>query len=96
MLIPEKVEVRRIREGEFLVTVGKEPTASRHNVTLKESDYVRLSGAKIEREELIAKSFEFLLERETKESILAGFDLLDIARYFPSFERDIQRRVRVR
>ena len=36
--------------------------------------------------ELIKKSFAFLLDRESKESILASFDLTVISRYFPEFE----------
>jgi hypothetical protein len=35
-----------------------------------------------------------LLEHEPKESILPRFDLLEIARYFPSFERDLQQKLR--
>jgi hypothetical protein len=33
------------------------------------------------------------LEHEPKESILARFDLQDIGRYFPEFEREIKRRL---
>ena len=40
--------------------------------------------------ELIKKSFEFLLERESKESILSSFDLPVISRYFPEYERVIK------
>ena len=39
------------------------------------------------------RSFEFLLEREPKESILARFDLSVIARYFPEYDREIARRL---
>ena len=41
-----------------------------------EKDYWRkLTGEKIEPEELVKKSFEFLLAREPKESILRSFNL---------------------
>ncbi|MFP4384841.1 MAG: hypothetical protein ACLFST_05240 [Spirochaetia bacterium] len=39
--------------------------------------------------DLIKKSFEFLLKRESKESILSSFDLPTIQRYFPEYERTI-------
>jgi hypothetical protein len=35
--------------------------------------------------------FEFLLARESKESILRSFALPEIGRYFPEFEREIKR-----
>jgi hypothetical protein len=41
----------------------------------------------------VRRSFEFLLEREPKESILARFDLSVISRYFPEYEDEIKRRL---
>ena len=38
-------------------------------------------------EELVRRSFEFLLERESKESILREFDLSVIQRYFPEYDQ---------
>ena len=66
---------------------------STHHVTLKQEDYARLTGGKTEPEELVRRSFEFLLEREPKESILKRFDLSVISRYFPEYEREIQKRL---
>ena len=37
-------------------------------------------------EELVRDSFGFLLERESKESILKEFDLAMIKRYFPEYD----------
>jgi hypothetical protein len=76
---------------EFHVRVIEGASESSHHVTLATEDYDRLTGGKITPEELITRSFQFLLAREPKESILARFDLMVIARYFPSFERDIKR-----
>ena len=42
---------------------------------------------------LVEASFAFLLERETKESILREFDLPVIGRYFPEYEPEIGRRL---
>ncbi len=38
-------------------------------------------------EELVRRSFEFLLHRESKESILREFDLSVIRRFFPDYDR---------
>jgi hypothetical protein len=43
-------------------------------------------------ERLVRVSFEFLLEREPASSILAEFDLSDIARYFPEYWDELARR----
>jgi hypothetical protein len=45
-------------------------------------------------ERLVQASFEFLLEREPKEAILRQFELADIGRYFPEYERVIPRRLK--
>jgi hypothetical protein len=37
-------------------------------------------------EELVRRSFEFLLQRESKESILREFELSVIQRYFPDYD----------
>jgi len=41
-------------------------------------------------EELIRRSFEFLLKREAKESILRDFNLSVIQRYFPEYDTAIR------
>jgi len=38
-------------------------------------------------EELIRRSFEFLLQRESRESILREFDLSVIQCYFPDYDQ---------
>jgi len=45
---------------------------------------------KVPPEELVKKSFEFLLAREPKESILREFNLREIAKYFPEYESEIK------
>jgi hypothetical protein len=88
-----KIDVQKIGDEEFQVVVVEGTTRSSHRVTLKADDYNRLSAGKVEPHELIRKSFEFLLEHESKESILTSFDLMEIGRYFPSFEREIKQRL---
>lgn len=73
------------------VTVGGDSRATRHEVRVGADDVKRLgSGATVER--LVHASFEFMLEREPRESILRAFDLPMIGRYFPEYEREIRRR----
>ena len=79
---------------EFQVTVQDGRSSTQHWVSLSKADYQRLvggSGASPER--LVSASFRFLLEREPKESILRSFDLTVISRYFPEYERQIQKRL---
>jgi hypothetical protein len=49
----------------------------------------RLGGSRAAPEELVRRSFEFLLAREPKESILRRFDLPVIGRYFPEYEAEM-------
>jgi hypothetical protein len=86
------IEVRHLSGNQYEVRVT-DGTATTHQVTLKEADRVRLGGADISGDELIAESFRFLLERESNTSILRKFDLPVIGTYFPEYERDIRKRV---
>ena len=78
---------------EFRVTVRERGSQTRHRVTLREVDYQRLSGGETSPAALVTESFRFLLERESKESILGSFDLTLIGRYFPEYEREISKRL---
>ena len=91
--MPATLEVERKKEGEFLVTVTEGRSQSSHRVTVRPDYYEKLSGGKVSAEDLVRRSFEFLLKREPKESILGQFDLSVIARYFPDYERQIQKRL---
>ena len=86
------IEVRHLSNDQYEVRVT-DGTATTHQVTLKEADRVRLGGADISGDELIAESFRFLLERESNTSILRKFDLPVIGTYFPEYERDIRKRI---
>ena len=88
-----KIEVEKVDASHFRVHVIEAGSKSTHQVTLDPKDYARLAGATAEPEELIRKSFQFLLEREPKESILSRFDLSVISRYFPEYDREIKKRL---
>lgn len=79
--------------GRFRVTVTDDSGQSRHSVSLSPGFYEKLTGKKVPEELLIERSFQFLLERESKESILREFDLPLIGRYFPNYENEIRKRL---
>jgi hypothetical protein len=83
------IRVNVIHENKYKVIVEQEGSITTHTVTLDDKYYEKLTQRKIQKEELIKKSFEFLLQREPKESILRKFDLKVIGRYFPEYERII-------
>jgi hypothetical protein len=87
------VEVTRIGSGdpiELEVAVADGHGRTRHRVTLQRATLARLAPGASE-EAFVAAAFEFLLEREPKESILSRFDVDVISRYFPEFETVIGR-----
>ncbi len=73
------------------VTVGGRGPATSHDVSVSAADLARLAPGATDPTDLVARSFAFLLAREPKASILGRFDLLVIARYFPEYEREINR-----
>jgi hypothetical protein len=91
--MPAKIEVEKFDASRFRVRVIEAGSESTHQVTLNPKDYGRLAVGTADPEKLIRKSFEFLLEREPKESILSRFDLSIINRYFPEYEGEIKKRL---
>ena len=74
----------------FDVTVREGGSSTSHRVKLSKSDYERLTASsQLSPSDLVKKSFDFLLERESKESILSSFELTLIGRYFPEYESTI-------
>ncbi|MGI0043221.1 MAG: hypothetical protein ACRD47_05880 [Nitrososphaeraceae archaeon] len=63
-----------------------------HQVTMDKDYYMDLTErGRIIPEEFVKKSFEFLLDRESKDSILRQFDIAQINDYFPEYEKEIKR-----
>jgi hypothetical protein len=88
-----KIEVEKIDNSKFRVRIIEAGGETIHDVTVTPNDYARLTNGKVDPEELVRRSFEFLLEREPKESILTRFDLSVISRYFPEYVKEIKRRL---
>ena len=89
-----RIEVEEMRRDSFRVMVRDGDGRTVHTVTVEPAYARRLTGGAAPPEELVRRSFEFLLEREPKESILGSFDLSVIRRYFAGYEEEISRRVR--
>ena len=91
-----EISVESIEENEdstvFSVEVTESDSSSNHRVTLANADYGKLAPEGVEPEELIEESFQFLLEKEPKESILSSFELTVIGNYFPEYEDKIANR----
>ena len=83
------IEVEKVEGDVFRVRVRERGGQSEHRVTLKPADYERLAKGGESKETFLRRCFEFLLERESKESIMSSFDVMVIARYFPEFESTI-------
>ena len=69
---------------DVVVMDGRSKTT--HRVTVPEDLYQRLTSGNITRAQCVEAAFRFLLDRESKESILRSFDLPLISHYFPEFE----------
>ena len=78
----------------FTVQVEEERRVTEHRVRMSDDDYKKLSMGAVTPEECVRKSFEFLLERESKESILREFDIMKIAYYFPEYPKALERRIK--
>jgi hypothetical protein len=83
------IKVEKIDGTTYKVTIDDRSTTT-HTVTVDPAYYKKLTRGEATPEHLIAKSFEFLLERESNTSILSSFDLPVIGRYFPEYERTIR------
>lgn len=79
------------------VSVDHAGRRTRHTVKVTRSDLERWAGGtqrqEVEEhvEDLVARSFEFLLEREPQSAILTTFDLSVIQRYFPEYDAAFRR-----
>lgn len=71
------------------VAVDHAGERTRHTVAVTESDLDRWGHGEVE--DLVRRSFDFLLRREPPSSILKRFDLSVIQRYFPEYDREIRR-----
>jgi hypothetical protein len=88
-----EVESRPVADGWLAtVTVADRDARIEYAVSVSASELARFDPGAADPGALVRRSFEFLLAREPKESILRSFSLSVIGRYFPEYEREIGRR----
>jgi hypothetical protein len=90
----DMIQVRLTAERDpllFDVVVAEGTGETRHHVTMSREMCARLTAGKHTPERCLEAAFRFLLDREPKESILRRFDVTEISRYFPEFEREMPR-----
>jgi hypothetical protein len=83
------IQIVEIDSSTYQVTVTAQNTTT-HTVIVQVDYALKLTSGRISNTELLKKSFEFLLQRESNTSILRSFDLSVISRYFPEYEREIK------
>jgi hypothetical protein len=76
-------------EYTFFVIISDESSSTEHKVILQRVNYHDLAHSDVTPNDLVKKSFEFLLDREPKESILNEFDLMEIMHYFPEYKEKV-------
>jgi hypothetical protein len=85
------IKIEKKDENTFLVEVDQDGL-TKHEVTVDPNYYKKLTkDRRLTTEDLIKKSFEFLLERESNQSILKKFNLEVIQQYFPEYESEISK-----
>ena len=84
-----KISVHSADSSKFRVTIEQGHSKSTHEVGVSPLELAKYGG-KATAERLVEASFEFLLEREPKESILRSFNLSDIEHYFPEYPKQIR------
>ena len=82
------MRIEKLTEDVFKVTVSG-VVETRHEVTVNDIAYQRLTSGRATKGELLAFSFKFLLDREPNTSILSKFDITVISQYFPEYESEL-------
>ncbi len=87
------IQIESLGEDEYRVIVRESGDQTEHLVIAPAEYCESLTGGTIPVADLLRLSFEFLLDREPKESILRRFELPVIGRYFPEYEQAMKHRI---
>jgi hypothetical protein len=87
-----KIEVAADQPGTYAVIVSEGGSKTTHVVRVTPAEHAKYAPDATP-EALVRASFEFLLERESKESILRQFSLSTIESYFPDYPKQIRSRL---
>lgn len=95
--MPPIIKIKQLssdeQDLEFEVEIQEGEKRTSHRVTVAQDFYQNLTEGKIPTEELVKISFQFLLAKEPKESILRSFNIEEIQSYFPEYEGEIKKRI---
>ena len=86
-----QILANRTSDGWVCTVTVEEKNSTEHTVKITRQFYNKLTKGNAPIDKLVRASFEFLLEREPKESILKEFDLPVIGRYFDEYESEMMR-----
>ena len=84
------ISVESIDNNSFSVSVTMD-SSTEHIVLLNDRFHQDVTNNKLTKTELITHSFEFLLKRESNQSILKKFNLEIISQYFPEYIDEIKK-----
>jgi hypothetical protein len=87
-----QITVTHQGKSTYHVTVEEGGSRTSHDVTATPEHLTRYAPGSTP-EKLVKASFEFLLERERKESILPRFELPVVERYFPEYPQKIREKL---
>ena len=83
-----KAVIRRDEDGWTAHVTVVDRVTTEHDVRITKADQERYGD---EVGDLVHRSFEFLLARESNTSILREFSLSTIERYFPEYAEEVRR-----
>jgi len=89
-----QIDVDKIKEDDkgfvFEVLLDENDQKPPFTVIVDKGYYKKLTDEKVSPEELIEKTFRFMVAREPKEAILEKFNLEVVSKYFPEYEEEIK------
>ena len=84
------ISIKKLTDDVFQVTVADSMTTT-HEVTVTDQSLCDLTDDKVTKEQLLKFSFNFLLDREPKTSMLSSFDINVISNYFSAYKDEVRR-----
>ena len=85
-----KNKLKTLSGWSFIVELKEVEDILMFDVTLDEDHYIDLTKRQIPPEEIVSRSFTYLLRRQNKNSILKKFNIHDIIKFYPDFEEMIK------
>jgi hypothetical protein len=84
------VSVRESGDGWLAEVTVRDRTMTTHSVRMSKAERERYGGGDVAN--IVRRSFDFLLARESNTQILREFDLSTIEEYFPEYAHEMKRR----